>query len=358
MSKRGSVATGAAGADHDGSRRRCLRAMAAAGLALGMTPRLASADAARVALFVSDTLASYGFAPPHPFSTTRQASFLAASLEQGLLAHCQPLSGRGADRDELTRFHTPAHVERVMHAEQNGLAALDEGDTPVFPRMHAIAASVVGAALDGMRRVVTGEFKRSLQPIGGLHHAARDHAAGFCVYNDVAVVIETLRKVHGIERVAYIDIDAHHGDGVYYGFETDAGVIIADVHQDGRTLFPGSGHADERGRDGALGSKLNIELPPRAGDRELMAVWPRIEAHLDAHAPQFFILQAGADSLAGDPLAQLEYTPTVHRHVATRLCALAARHADGRLMAFGGGGYAPANLAAAWTAVLSVLVNA
>ena len=245
-----------------------------------------------------------------------------------------------------------------MQAEQHGLVALDDGDTPVFAHLHDIAAAVVGAALDGMEGVLNGAAQRSLQPIGGLHHAGRDHAAGFCVYNDIGVVIETLRRVHGIARVAYIDIDAHHGDGVFYGFEADAGVIIADVHQDGRTLFPGSGRPDETGRGAARGTKLNIELPPRAGDREFMQIWPAVEAHLDNHAPQFFILQAGADSLAGDPLAQLEYSAAAHEHVARRLCALAARHAQGRLMVLGGGGYARANLARAWNAVLAVLLSA
>lgn len=205
---------------------------------------------------------------------------------------------------------------------------------------------------------MAGEDPRTLQPIGGLHHAGRDHAAGFCVYNDIGVVIETLRRVHKISRVAYVDIDAHHGDGVFYGFEADPGVIIVDLHQDGRTLFPGTGRADETGRGAAVGTKLNIEMPPRAGDVEFMRAWPAAEAHLERYAPQFFILQAGADSLAGDPLAQLEYSAAVHAHVTRRLCALAARHAAGRLMVFGGGGYLHANLARAWSAVLAEPINA
>ncbi|CAN0330691.1 unnamed protein product, partial [Phaeothamnion confervicola] len=303
-------------------------------------------------------LASYGFPPPHPFGTDRQSAFLREAERQGLFARCETLRGRLATRDELLRFHTPAHIERVMQAQQRGDAALDAGDTPVFARMHEIAATVVGSALAGMELLLRGQHQRSLQVIGGLHHAARDHAAGFCVYNDIGVVIETLRRVHKLARVAYIDIDAHHGDGVFYGFESDPGVIIADVHQDGRSLFPGSGRADETGSGEALGTKLNIELPPRAGDREFMAEWPRIEAHLERHAPQFFVLQAGADSLAGDPLAQLEYSAAVHRHVSERLCILAQRHAEGRLMVLGGGGYKRANLAQAWSAVLAVLLKA
>ncbi len=358
MSKPDRMLSNTAKPCRDPTRRALLRSLCAAGVMAGLTPRRTASAATSVALYVSDTLAAYGFAPPHPFTTQRQASFLAAVEAQGLLAAGTTVAGRAASVEELTRFHTRAHVERVMAAEHDGTTALDDGDTPVFRDMHRIAATVVGSALSGLQDVLDGAHHRSLQPIGGLHHAARDHAAGFCIYNDVAVVIETLRRVHGMARVAYVDIDAHHGDGVFYGFEADPGVIIADVHQDGRTLFPGSGHRDETGSGAAVGSKLNIELPPRAGDREFMAAWPEVEAHLERHAPQFFIMQAGADSLAGDPLAQLEYSAAVHRHVTTRLCALAARHAQGRLMVFGGGGYTPANLAAAWSAVLAVLVSA
>ena len=334
------------------ARRAALRTLLGGALGAAAASSEALVSGPAVELCVSDTLAGYGFPPPHPFGVDRQAVFLQAAQQAGLLARCRQRAGREASREELLRFHTPAHVERVMHAEQQALTALDAGDTPVFHDLHMYAATVVGSALASMARVLSGEVACSLQPIGGLHHAARDHAAGFCVYNDLGVVIETLRRRHGIERVGYVDIDAHHGDGVFYGFESDPGVIIADLHQDGRTLFPGSGRADETGTGPAAGTKLNIELPPRAGDREFMQAWPVVEAHLEKHAPQFFILQCGADGLAGDPLAQLEYSPAVHAHTARRMCALAERYGGGRLMALGGGGYKHANLALAWCEVL------
>ncbi len=342
----------------DSRRRDFLQALLTTACSASLPASGQASTGTHVALYADDVLASYGFPEPHPFGVDRQQAFMREADIQGLLTHCHILSSRIAQREELLRFHTAHYVARVMQAEQRGAVALDDGDTPVFAHLHDIAASVVGSALKGMARIVAGDGRRSLQPIGGLHHAGRDHAAGFCVYNDIGVVIETLRRVHKIARVAYVDIDAHHGDGVFYGFEADPGVIIADVHQDSRTLFPGTGRADETGSGAAVGTKLNIELPPRAADREFMQVWPAIETHLDRHAPQFFILQAGADSLAGDPLAQLEYSAAVHSHVARRLCALAERHAAGRLMVFGGGGYLHANLARAWTAVLAELINA
>jgi acetoin utilization protein AcuC len=170
------------------------------------------------------------------------------------------------------------------------------------------------------------------------------------------VVIETLRAIYGVRRVAYVDIDAHHGDGVYYAFESDPDLVFADLHQSSRTLFPGTGRAEETGTGAARGTKLNIELPPRAGDARFLQAWEEVEAHLRRFEPEFFVFQCGADSLAGDPLAQLAYTPAAHAHAARRLCALAERYGRGRLMAFGGGGYNRDNTARAWSGILRELL--
>jgi acetoin utilization protein AcuC len=194
-------------------------------------------------------------------------------------------------------------------------------------------------------------------PIGGLHHATRDSAAGFCVFNDLGVVIESLRAVYGVRRVAYVDIDVHHGDGVFYAYEDDPDLIFADIHEDGRFLYPGTGHAHESGTGKARGTKLNIPLAPGAGDHTFTEAWTRVVAHLRAFQPQFFLFQCGADGLEGDPLAHLRYSPQVHAHAARSLCHLADEHAAGRLMAFGGGGYNRNNLARAWCSVLRELVN-
>jgi acetoin utilization protein AcuC len=201
-----------------------------------------------------------------------------------------------------------------------------------------------------------GEFARSLQPIGGLHHAGRGHAAGFCVFNDLGVVIETLRSDYGIRRIGYVDIDVHHGDGVYYAFESDPGLIFADIHEDGRQLYPGTGREDETGTGPAAGTKLNIPLAAGSGDAEFAQAWKRVEAHLSRHEPEFIVFQCGADGLKGDPLAHLQYSAATHALAAKSLRALAQRYGKGRLMAFGGGGYARDNLAKAWSAVLRELL--
>lgn len=344
--------------DLRGARRRWL---ASVGLAVGAaaTPRLPSAASATgCALIAGDPLARYGFPSGHPLGMDRQGAFLDEAKRRGLdrrVGRIDPAPP--VARDVLERFHTPGFVRFVERAEADGRTLLDDGNTPVFPGVFEVASIVVGSALAGLDAVTAGRVARTFQPIGGFHHAARDHAEGFCVFNDVGVVIETLRRVHGIRRVAYIDIDVHHGDGVFYAFEDDPDVIVADIHEDGRVRYPGTGNADETGRGAAVGTKLNVPLPRGAGDAEFLAAWARIEQHLERFAPAFYLFQCGADGLDGDPLATLRYTPAVHAHAAARLRRLAERHARGRLMAFGGGGYDRGNLASAWCEVLAAFAR-
>jgi acetoin utilization protein AcuC len=308
-------------------------------------------------LCVGEALARYGFPEGHPLGADRQGAFLREARARGLERQVQVLPPAApASRDVLERFHTAAYVDRVRSAEADGLDYLDDGDTPVFPGVYDSAAVVVGTAVDGLERIMRGEVLRTFQPIGGLHHAGRGHAAGFCVFSDIGVVIETLRLRHGVHRVAYVDIDVHHGDGVFYAFEDDPDLIVADIHEDGHNLYPGTGHAHEIGRGRAEGAKLNIPLPPGAGDSAFSAAWARVVAHLDRFRPEFILFQAGADGLQGDPLAHLAYTPAVHTLAARSLRLLADRHAQGRLMAFGGGGYDRGNLAAAWSNVVAELL--
>lgn len=323
---------------------------------LGVTMMSVRAEEGGVHLFADSELGRYGFGEGHPLGIDRQGAFLAEANAQGLVAQTEVRPSRLATTAELARFHTREYIDFVAHAEARGLPMLDSGDTPVFPNLFAVSARVAGAALGALADVMAGRAARTLQPIGGLHHAARDHAAGFCVFNDLGVVIETLRAEYGVKRVAYVDIDAHHGDGVFYAFESDPELIFADIHQDSRTLYPGTGRAGETGRAAAKGTKLNIEMPPRADDAAFMQAWSRVEAHLERFTPEFIVFQCGADSLHGDPLAQLAYSPAAHAHATQRLRALAERHAGGRLMAFGGGGYDRRNLGRAWSAVLRELL--
>lgn len=311
-----------------------------------------------VCVYIGEELARYGFGQGHPFGPDRMDAFWQAARSAGLESRVTLRPPVMADRNSLERFHTAGYVDRVIGQSATGAGYLDLGDTPAFPGVYEAAAYVVGSVLDAVGHIMAGDCRRAFVPIAGLHHARRDSAAGFCVFNDCGVAIETLRSVHGLRRVAYVDIDAHHGDGVFYAFEDDPGLVFADLHEDGRCLYPGTGDADETGTGAGQGLKLNLPMDMQAGDDDFFAAWERAEAFVDAHAPEFILLQCGADSIAGDPITHLQYTPAAHAHAARRLCALAERHCQGRLLAMGGGGYNRDNLARAWTAVLAELADA
>ena len=310
-----------------------------------------------VYVYKGQALADYGFGSDHPFGTDRHDVFqraLAAAKLGGRVHFSAPLS---AHPDRLTLFHSDEYVRHVERMSEQGSGFLDHGDTPAVPGIFQAALTVVGTTLAAVDAIMAGETDRAFVPIAGLHHASRLGAAGFCVFNDCGIAIEYLRQQHGIRRVAYVDIDAHHGDGVYYGFDDDPELIFADTHEDGRYLYPGTGAACETGKGDAAGRKLNIPLPMHAGDEQFFAAWQRIEALLHETQPEFIILQAGADCLDGDPITHLRLTEAAHRLATERLCRIADRYAGGRLLATGGGGYNRDNLGRAWTAVVQAMVD-
>lgn len=314
-------------------------------------------DKAPVYVYKGEALASYGFGDGHPFGSDRHEVFHAELANAALGDAIHYAGTRRATVDELALFHSAEYIDFVSRKSVAGSGFLDAGDTPAFPGVFDIASDVVGTTLSAVDAVMTGEASQAFVPIAGLHHAGREHAAGFCVFNDCGVAAEYLRSKFDIRRVAYVDIDAHHGDGMFYGFETDPDLIFADVHEDGRYLYPGTGAASETGRGRATGTKLNVPLPPGAGDTEFLAVWSGVLDYLDAANPEFIIMQCGADSLAGDPITHLQFSENAHGQAAADLRALAERHCRGRMVATGGGGYNLDNLARAWTRVVESLAR-
>lgn len=308
-------------------------------------------------LYVGEALAAYGFGDGHPFGHDRQEAFLRVAREKALLDRVvvrEPVAG---DAFQAALFHDPDYVALVEARSGEGRGYLDAGDTPATAGIYEAALTVVGTAVAAADAIMQGDCRKAFQPIGGLHHAARGNASGFCVFNDCGVVVEHLRRQYGLQRIAYVDIDAHHGDGVYYGFEDDPGLIFADIHEDGRFLFPGTGAAQETGTGDAQGSKLNIPLPPGAGDTEFFEVWGQVEDFLEQHKPEFILLQCGADPLMGDPITHLRFSEQPHREATLSLARIADRHCQGRLLASGGGGYNRQNIGIAWTAVLRALIE-
>lgn len=310
-----------------------------------------------VFVYRGEALARYGFGDDHPFGLDRHDAFQSELAQAGLGEKIHYADTRRATVDELCLFHSADYIDFISRRSAEGTGFLDGGDTPAYPGIFETASDVAGTTLAAVDAVMSGQTVRAFSPIAGLHHAGRGHAAGFCVFNDCGIAIEYLRNKHGLSRIAYVDIDAHHGDGVFYGFEDDPDVIFADLHEDGRFLYPGTGALDETGKGAAAGTKLNIPMAPGAGDEEFDAAWQLVEARVDNAKPDFIILQCGADSLEGDPITHLRYTEEAHALAARRLCKLADRHCSGRIVGTGGGGYNRRNLARAWTRVVQAFAE-
>jgi acetoin utilization protein AcuC len=285
----------------------------------------------------------YDFGPDHPFSE-RSRGLAVDLLQRELHRTATPVHWARqippATRAAIERFHEGPYVDLVERA--GGLEheiLLDAGDTPSFPGCYEEAARMVAgarAALDW-----TMEHRRpAFHPAGGLHHAHPDRASGFCIFNDVALAVAA--AVDAGHRVAYIDVDAHHGDGVMYGFYDSGRVLDIDVHQDGRTLFPGTGFPSEAGRGDGAGLKANLPLPPLAGDEALLPLFHRVVPELlRSFRPEVLVVQHGVDGHVGDRLAQLQYTSAAYAEIDARLVELAVELCGGRIVVTGGGGYRP-----------------
>ena len=311
----------------------------------------------KVCVTYGSELASYGFGDGHPFGPDRLDAFWNYLQKEGLESQIHIAQPSTTDKNIIGRFHTDDYISRVQEQSLTGDGYLDCGDTPAFKGVFEAASIVAGSTVSAVDNLILGHCHRAFVPIAGLHHARRDSAAGFCVFNDCGIAVEHLRNQYDIQHVAYIDIDAHHGDGVFYAFDDDPNLIFGDIHEDGRYLYPGTGRETETGRGQAENTKLNIPAPPDAGDEFFFQAWEQLEAFVRKGQPEFIILQCGADSIAGDPITHLRFTPAAHAHAASRLCQLADEFSNGRLLALGGGGYNRNNLARAWTAVVSSMIE-
>ncbi len=258
-----------------------------------------------------------------------------------------------ADEADVLLFHTKEYVDFVRQSSKIGAGHLDYGDTPSFKGVFEASLYPVGNTLNGLRLVMEGKFDHFFNPVGGLHHARRDRAGGFCVFNDAAIAIADLLERRNVKTVAYVDIDAHHGDGVFYAFESDPRVVIGDIHEDGRFLYPGTGSSSENGTKGAEGTKLNVPMPPWADDSQFFKAFDRIDEFVRGLKPEFILFQCGADCLAGDPITNLSYSSAAHAYAARKLHSLAHEVCRGRILAMGGGGYDPLNVSEAWGAVIA-----
>jgi acetoin utilization protein AcuC len=294
-----------------------------------------------------DKLTEYDFGPGHPLAPVRVELTMRLARSLGVLtapgvAVTAPTPATDAD---LELVHTPEYIAAVRRAGASGLDpdlfrfGLGTADDPVFPGMHEASALVTGATLAAARAVVLGSAEHAVNIAGGLHHAMADHASGFCVYNDPAIAIVALLD-QGLERVAYVDIDVHHGDGVQAAFYDDPRVLTISLHENPATLFPGTGRPSETGGPDAEGYAVNVALPAGTPDagwlRAFHAIVPPL---LSAFQPQLLVSQHGCDTHWMDPLANLRLTVDGQRAAHAAIHRLAHETAGGRWLLTGGGGY-------------------
>ena len=296
----------------------------------------------------------------HPLDPVRVELTIALATELGVLSRpgVRLVTPRPADEAALTRVHRPEYLDAVRMAPADPFFTgwgLNTADNPVFQGMHEASARICGATLAAAEAVWDGVATRAVNVAGGLHHAMPARASGFCVYNDPAVAIARLLD-RGAQRIAYVDIDVHHGDGVQAMFWDDPRVLTISLHETPLALFPGTGFPDETGGQGADGTAVNVALPPGTGDagwlRAFHAVVPSI---VRAFAPELLFTQCGADAHRLDPLADLRLSVDGQRAAYLALRGLADELCDGRWVATGGGGYALVEVVPrAWTHLLAV----
>jgi acetoin utilization protein AcuC len=302
---------------------------------------------------------SYDWGARHPMNPVRLALTLSLARQLGVLDRPQvtTVAPRPAGEELLTLVHDPAYLAVVRSAPDRpwGIGhGFESEDNPVFPHMYEASALIAGGSALAAERVWSGASQHAVNVAGGLHHAMRARASGFCVFNDPALAVARLLQL-GAERVAYVDVDVHHGDGVQAAFYGDPRVLTVSVHQSPLTLFPGTGFPDEVGRGDALGTSVNIALPAGTGDegwhRAFHAVVPSV---LRAFRPQVLVTQSGCDTHHEDPLADLRLTVDGQRSSYAALHRLAHELCEGRWVALGGGGYGLVRcVPRAWTHLLA-----
>jgi len=313
----------------------------------------------KLCLIFGKELLLYSFGPGHPMRSDRIMTFWnefekSRLLESREIEICGPVM---AKKEDLLLFHDEEYVKFVEEASKRGIGVLDYGDTPAYSGVFEASCYVVGSTLLGLDKIMRGEAIHAFNPMGGLHHARRSSAGGFCVFNDVAIAISKALKDYDVEKVLYVDLDAHHGDGVLYGFYEDPRVYIADIHESGHFLYPGTGFRDENGAGEAKGTKLNIPLSPGEGDKELMQAMEEVRSFARDADPDLIIIQCGADGLLSDPLTHLRYSLEGHKLAVKVVHELAHELCEGKLLATGGGGYNRKDTAKAWVNVIDVMIS-
>lgn len=317
----------------------------------------------RALLMWDEAVTGYDFGPGHPMDPVRLALTMGLVRAFGLDRAVEVRAARAAGDSTLRLVHREDYVAAVRQVSADPRAAdgsygLGTMDDPAFHGMHEASALIAGQSVAGAEAVWRGEAAHAVNFAGGLHHAMPGGAAGFCVYNDAALAIARLLEL-GAERVAYVDVDVHHGDGVQAAFWDDPRVLTISVHEHPRTLFPQTGWPEETGGAAAEGSAVNVALPAGTGDEGwLRAFHATVPELLADFRPQVLVTQHGADTHVEDPLAHLAVSLDAQRAVQEACHALAHEHAAGRWLALGGGGYAVVDVVPrSWTHLVAIAAH-
>jgi acetoin utilization deacetylase AcuC-like enzyme len=312
--------------------------------------------------FVTDPqMSQHDTGPGHPERPSRLWAIAEALRQAGLLTSPNPFASSridfGLDRTHRTPLveleparaeerwlmtcHPPRHIERIRQICAAGGGLVDQSDTPVSTESYEAAMRSLGCALAACDAVMRGDVRRAfaaIRPPG--HHAEPNRAMGFCLFSNAAIVARYIQRAYGLERVAVVDFDVHHGNGTQACLEGDPSVLFISLHQDPRTLYPGTGFAWEIGTGPGRGFTLNIPMDPGSGDDAYCRVMDtRVVPELDEFRPQALVLSAGFDSHISDPLAQMRMTEEGFDLITRSLCALADQHAGGRVISLLEGGY-------------------
>lgn len=316
-------------------------------------------------IFFSDMFEKFDLGPNHPMNRNRMISAWKLFKEIGV-KDTNIYSPTPAKEEEIETVHSIDYVEEVKKLAKESLKSkniysdkfgLGTGDCPIFPEMFEASLLIAGGTLEATEKVLSGELKNAFILLAGLHHAQKSNASGFCYFNDMSIAIKHLRK-QGY-RVAYIDTDLHHGDGVQALHYDDPEVLTISFHESGQFLYPGTGFSNEIGGDGAEGSSVNLPFFPYSYDeiyqKSFTSYVPTI---IEQFNPDFIIWQAGVDGHVNDPLGHLMLTTNTFKLVGQTINYLADKYCDGKLIAAGGGGYSPFSIARSWFTEFSTLNHA
>jgi acetoin utilization protein AcuC len=313
-----------------------------------------------------ESMLAYNFGPGHPMNPARLDLTARLAGEFGVFQrpNVAVVPSKVASDRELETVHDASYIAAVQRVsahpevpdEDRGLGTEDD---PAFAGMHEAGARLAGASLQAADAILSGAALHAVNFGGGMHHAARDRASGFCIYNDCALAIRRLLD-HGMERVLYLDVDAHHGDGTQNIFWDDPRVLTISLHETGRHLFPGTGYANEVGGPEAVGSVVNLALPPHTGDADWMRAFHAVVPQLvRAFSPEVIVSQHGCDGHARDVLSSLRLSVDAQRQMMLDVAGLAAEVSGGRWLATGGGGYDVFNVVPrTWTHLLAIASGA